>query len=213
MGDPWTSLNPKYRYAKPRKNVDLGIFYSDYFLTLSSNVSVKKKSIMEINQIHAALEEVLRCSFQGRHLEQIFYVVEGDVKHNPKRIGSPMASDFIEPPEIEVAFETGKKGSKGNRAHLHALVHTKHHKKFQMDVQALRKILEFCKRQYNEDAGSGFQFAHKIYLNVKYVPSKEGLEDYLSKQAQDFGIHSVPLRPIEFWKTYAGKSNNYEYPV
>lgn len=199
-------LNPVRSFVQPNSQAQPDkVFYSDYFITISSNVSVKNRNGPEILRIHHALLEVLNCTTRGFNLQHIFKKVNEGGKWTDEPIDP---NDFLEAPKQEITRETGVKGSRGNRAHLHVLMSTKHYHRMQIDRKTFIKIAQDCVKQNNAVPGA-FQLK-KIYINIKWVPSRQGYLDYMGKQSHENDINALadlPVKSFDYWENYDPEDN------
>lgn len=203
MASDWSQVKTKIKYAK-KKDIEWDpdkVNYSDWFLTINTNVPVKKKSQAVLDDLREALENILSCVSAPQNLGRILFKVDSKGQRISEEV---VPEDFVGSQNFKhTAFEHGTRGSKGNRFHMHTILETKHHHRMQMDVKELRKVVDKCREKWNL-TGNHYKLG-RLYLNVKFIPSRKGAIDYLSKQVgKTEAKREIKIQPPEFWENFEG---------
>lgn len=186
----WSHLQTRKNYFKPLKQKG-DIYYSDYFITVSSNLTVK--SNLQVNEVHQALDQMLDCTTKPEHIEQIFWIVDSQGNH----LRRPLPSDFVKPPKLTVAAEVGQK-KKGKRIHIHALYETEHFELLRIDKGAFREVMTHCRMEVNRLQKLNLP---NFYLDIKWVPSNKLVKRYARKSVSDFPLNSHNNPPLSHYRT------------
>lgn len=179
--------------------------YSDWLVTISSNVRGVKKNLAVESGIEIlpetftepyadALMHIYNCAISKDKQDYIF-------KAHPQARQQPFkASRDIVSIDSEVVSEIGTK-AKGGRIHIHAILRVVHTTLLQIDAPRFREVLKECLAQFNKSAmGKGLQPPIKnVYAHLKWIPSFRAAENYLAKQ----GIKKkAPFHSVKFWEDF-----------
>lgn len=213
----WSNLQVKKKYAKPSKPEVSGnkVYYSDWFITLNSNLRIKTGTKTEIankiENIHLSLDHILDCTFTNPENFSTFLYITDKSKAN---IGPVTPGIFTESPKLTVGFEVGEK-NRGRRVHAHALFQTAHIGMIRMDLRKLREVITDCFNQVNA-SGKSTVVLPNYYLDVKWVPSNRIIKNYIGKSVNKGNYNPAEFEhPINYWKTYKpkkDKNSKWTYP-
>lgn len=183
-------LGIKKSYARPSKNPRTPldkIYYSNYLITLNSNIPVKKEDSTN-GAIWGALEVALDCALERKNWPLIFEEVireGGKKKDGGKMVGTREWNPdfFVEAPKLKLAFEVGKK-RRGRRIHVHAMLKTVHYRLLKVNKPNLKEIIGNCIQEYNRLNKNANAHLNGFYLDVRWAPSSRAISEYLRKNAR-----------------------------
>lgn len=148
-----------YSEAMPRQTTRGVVFYSKFLVSLNTNI--KPMGVDHQIFLERKLRNLIDENFQGPNiLANIKILNDPDADTDTKE-------QLIEKVNVTFSLEIGKK-ARGGRLHAHVIVDIRHRTKIHINADRLRDMLLIY-------------FGHKGHVDVKYFPSAEILQDYISK--------------------------------
>ena len=147
-----------YQEAKPMKSERGRYYYSKFLVTLNSNI--RPTTDEEEMYLRKIMRRMIDNNFEGDKIFKNIRILEPAKKDIPK-------DQLLVYINVTFSTEVGK-DVKGGRLHAHVIVDTKHTTKIHIKADRLRDELETY-------------FGRRGHVDIKYFPSAEILEAYISK--------------------------------
>lgn len=143
---------------KPKKDRKARLKYSAFLVTINPNkpgTDLKKE-----------LNDIANHCF-NEHLEDFLNIGSMETGKKPYAECEKAVQDLVESSDVDAVVE---RGPKNKSDHLHALIKLKHRTILQLNITA---IISYVKNTLD--------LPHSPHVNVKLIPMKSSLENYLHK--------------------------------
>lgn len=137
------------------------LHYSVWHLVVNSNKT--PESTEHANDLAQIMKDAILNTFQ-KHAREVFKIIP------PAK--EEFNNETIKKIKIKQAAEIGT-NPQGGRVHVHALITVTHITLLQINIQKMRELI--C--GYMAEKG----ITHNCYINLKWVPSTQPLENYIEK--------------------------------
>lgn len=163
------------------------LHYSNWFLTLSSNVPMKSlgtdkaEAFAKKAAIGEMLRSILRCIFEDPdHLyNDEFPILIQNPRARNYRAG-PVAPELVSKTKLEISpIEVGT-SPKGGRVHIHALFEVQHFSLLWLDGRNFQLVVRQCFKDYQKSPLN--QMVRGVYAHVRWIPSTKPFRNYLTKE-------------------------------
>lgn len=148
-----------YSEAQPRQTTRGTVFYSKFLVSLNSNI--KPKSLEHQIFLERSMRNLIDNNFQGRKILPNIKILDNEDADIDEK------EHLLEKIDVTFSLEIGKK-ARGGRLHAHVIVDIRHRTKIHIDAARLRDQLLMY-------------FGIRGHVDIKYFPSAEILQDYISK--------------------------------